>query len=44
MQATRENRKAAERTLKARLADRSLFKPTGIDLTSDSPFPDLVAY
>ncbi|WP_422934206.1 tyrosine-type recombinase/integrase [Sinomonas sp. P47F7] len=44
VQATGATRKAAERALKAKLADRSLFQPASTMLTPDSPFPDLVAY
>ncbi|MDQ4490778.1 site-specific integrase [Sinomonas sp. ASV486] len=44
VQATGETRRAAERALKAKLADRSLFQPSSSRLTADSPFPDLVAY
>ncbi|MFJ2553105.1 tyrosine-type recombinase/integrase [Microbacterium sp. NPDC087591] len=44
VQATGETRKAAERSLKVKLADRSLFQPTSSVLTPDSPFPDLVTY
>ena len=44
VQATGDTRKSAERVLKAKLADRSLFQPSSSALTSDSPFPDLVAY
>lgn len=44
VQATGETRKAAERALKAKLADRTLFQPSSSALTADSPFPDLVAY
>lgn len=44
VQATGETRKAAERSLKMKLADRSLFQSTSSVLTPDSPFPDLVAY
>ncbi|MDO9488341.1 MAG: tyrosine-type recombinase/integrase, partial [Sphingomonadaceae bacterium] len=39
-----DSRRAAEQTLKARLAERSLFQQSGIGLSPDSPFPDLVAY
>lgn len=35
--------KAAERALKEKLAERSLFQPASTTLTPDSPFPDLVA-
>ena|GEM_PF-4342808 len=44
VQATEDKRKSAERALKAKLADRSLFQPSSSALTLDSPFPDLVAY
>lgn len=44
VQATGDTRKSAERALKAKLADRSLFQPSSSALTPDSPFPDLVTY
>lgn len=44
VQATGNTRKSAERALKAKLADRSLFQPSSSALTPDSPFSDLVAY
>lgn len=44
VQATGDTRKQAERALKAKLADRSLFQPAASTLTADSPFPDLVTY
>lgn len=44
VQATGDTRKAAERALKAKLAERSLFQPSSSTLTPDSSFPDLVAY
>lgn len=44
VQATGDTRKQAERALKAKLADRSLFQPAASTLTPDSPFPDLVTY
>ncbi|WP_119696513.1 tyrosine-type recombinase/integrase [Microbacterium halotolerans] len=44
VQAIAKTRKAAERALKAKLADRSLFQPSSSGLTPDSRFPDLVAY
>jgi len=44
VQATGDTRKSAERALKAKLAERSLFQPSSSTLTPDSPFPDLVAY
>lgn len=44
VQATGDTKRAAEQALKARLAERSLFQPSGIGLSADSPFPDLVAY
>ncbi|WP_313356930.1 hypothetical protein [Microbacterium sp.] len=42
VQATGDTRKSAERALKAKLADRSLYQPSSSALTTDSPFPDLV--
>ncbi len=44
VQATGDTRKSAERALKAKFAERSLFQPASSDLTPDSPFPDLVTY
>ncbi len=44
MQATGDTPKAAERALKAKLADRGLFQPSTSSLSPDSRFPDLVAY
>lgn len=44
VQATGDTRKQAERALKAKLAERSLFQPAETVLSPDSPFPDLVAY
>lgn len=41
VQATGASRKAAERALKAKLAERVLFQPSMSSLTPDSPFPDL---
>lgn len=42
--ASGDTAKAAERALKDKLAERSLFQPASSSLTPDSPFPDLVAY
>ncbi|MDJ1372437.1 tyrosine-type recombinase/integrase [Gulosibacter molinativorax] len=44
VQATGDTKRAAEQALKARLAERSLFQQSGIGLSPDSTFPDLVAY
>jgi integrase len=44
VQATGATAKAAEGALKARLAERSLFRPADTTLTPDSLFADLVAY
>lgn len=44
VQATGASRAAAERALKAKLVDRSLFQPSGSGLSPDSPFTDLVKY
>ncbi|WP_415853422.1 tyrosine-type recombinase/integrase [Sinomonas sp. G460-2] len=44
VQAAGATRKAAERALKAKLAERSLFQPSSSKLTADSPFPELVTY
>lgn len=42
IQATGDTRTLAERALKAKLADQSLFQPSSSALTPDSPFPDPV--
>jgi integrase len=44
VQATGHTKRAAEHALKSKLAERTLFQPTGIGLTVDSLFPDLVDY
>ncbi|MET4639561.1 tyrosine-type recombinase/integrase [Mycetocola sp. 2940] len=44
VQATGATAKAAEGALKAKLAERSLLRPTDSTLTPDSLFADLVAY
>lgn len=44
VQASGPTRKAAERALKAKLAERSLFQPPAGGLTPDSGFEELVAY
>ncbi len=44
VQATGGTKRAAEHALKAKLADRTLFQPSGTSLSADSPFPDLVTY
>lgn len=44
VQASGPTRKAAERALKAKLAQRSLFQPAAGGLTPDSGFEELVAY
>ncbi len=44
VQATGATARAAERALKAKLAERFLFQPTFTTLTADSPFEDLVTY
>jgi len=44
VQATGATGKAAERALKAKLAERCLFQPTDTTLTPDSLFSDLVTY
>lgn len=44
VQATGDRKRAAEPALKAELADRTLYQPSGISLSADSPFPDLVTY
>lgn len=44
VQASGTTAKAAERALKAKLADRDLFQPADASLTPDSLFKDLVTY
>lgn len=44
MQVAGENCSSAERALKAKFAERSLFQPSASLSTPDSPFPDLVRY
>ncbi|MEJ3403430.1 hypothetical protein WDJ51_01670 [Rathayibacter sp. YIM 133350] len=44
VQVTAATARAAEHDLKAKLADRSLFQPTGTHLTPASPFTALVGY
>lgn len=44
VQATGTSRSAAERKLKQKLADRSLYQPGFNGMSADSPFPELVAY
>lgn len=44
VQATGDTRKSAERALKAKFAERSLFQPAASDPTPDSPFLYLVTY
>lgn len=44
VQATGTSRSAAERKLKQKLADRSLYQPGFNGMRADSPFPELVAY
>ena len=44
VQVTGLTRAQAQRVLKAKLADRSLFHPVGAALSPDSPFPELVVY
>lgn len=44
VRATADTQAAAERALKAKLSDRSLFQPDFLALTPDSRFGDLVAY
>ncbi|HTM85141.1 MAG TPA: hypothetical protein VL179_09625, partial [Mycobacterium sp.] len=44
VQATAATRPAAERALKAKLAERMLFEPAFSALTADSRFSELVAY
>lgn len=44
VQASGTTAKAAERALKAKLADRDLFQPADTSLTTDSLFKDLVTY
>jgi len=42
--ATGPSRYAAERKLKQKLAERSLYQPGFNGMSADSPFPELVAY
>jgi len=44
VQATGSSRSAAERKLKRKLAERSLYQPGFNGMSADSPFPELVAY
>lgn len=44
VQATAPSRSAAERKLKHKLAERSLYQPGLNGISADSPFPKLVAY
>ena len=44
VQSTGHSRAAAERKLKQKLAERSLFQPGFNGMSADSPFPELVAY
>ena len=44
VQATGASRAAAERKLKQKLAERSLYQPGFNGMSADSPFPELVAY
>ena len=44
VQASGATAKAAERALKAKIADRDLFQPADTSLTPDSLFSDLVTY
>jgi len=44
VQATGDTARSAERLLKAKFTDRSLFQPASAALTPDSSFLDLVAY
>jgi len=44
VQASGTTAKAAERALKAKIADRDLFQPADTSLTPDSLFSDLVTY
>lgn len=44
VQATASSRSAAERKLKQKLAERSLYQPGFNGMSADSPFPELVAY
>jgi integrase len=44
VQASAATAKAAERALKAKIADRDLFQPADASLTPDSLFSDLVTY
>lgn len=44
VQSTGPSRAAAERKLKQKLAERSLYQPGFNGMSADSPFPELVAY
>ncbi|QRY42123.1 tyrosine-type recombinase/integrase [Microbacterium hominis] len=44
VQATGSSRSAAERKLKQKLAERSLYQPGFNGMSANSPFPELVAY
>lgn len=44
VQVSAESKQIAERALKAKLVERNLFQPSGILLSPDSPFEDLVTY
>lgn len=44
VQATASSRSTAERKLKQKLAERSLYQPGFNGMSADSPFPKLVAY
>lgn len=44
VQATGSSRSAAERKLKKKLAERSLYQPGFNGMSADSPFPELVVY
>ena len=44
VQATGSSRSAAERKLKQKLSERSLYQPGFNGMSADSPFPELVAY
>lgn len=44
VQATGDTRRAASQALKKKLAERTLFQPSMLSLTPDSPFSDLVTY
>lgn len=44
VQSTATTKAAAERGLKKKLAERSLFHPSFTGMSADSPFPELVAY